>query len=126
MSNDAFSVNTDGLHEQMPYMQELAMNIRSVGTNLQARLDELGDCWGGDATGQQFITQYGTPRDQILGGVSDVGDVLDSTSQGIDTMAVQFDRLEQENIAVVRQLTPSNADGGGSDSDDLGPRADRE
>ncbi len=118
--SDAFSVNTDGLHEQMPYMQELAMNIRSVGTNLQARLNELGDCWGDDAAGQQFFEQYGNPRDQIVGGVSDVGDVLDSTSQGIDTMAVQFDRLEDQNVSAARQLQT------GSPSDDSDPRSGRE
>jgi len=111
MSDDTFSVNTEGLSEQLPYMQELARSVRAVGTNLQARIGPLEGCWGGDATGQQFFSQYDSPREQIVQGVGDVGDVLDSTTEGVQTMAVQFDRLEEENVAAVRQMSPRETTG---------------
>ena len=121
MSDDSFSVNTDGLHEQMPYMQELAEQFHGIGSNLRAVLDDLGECWGDDATGQQFLEQYTQPKEQILEGIGDTGDVLDSTADGIKTMAVQFERLEEENIAAVKQLAPSDIDTDGSGSGDHGP-----
>jgi hypothetical protein len=121
MSNDSFSADTDGLHEQIPFVQELAANFRAIGTNLQAKLDALGPCWGPDAGGQEFYGQYAEPRDQILEGTSDTGDVLDSTVDGIKTMAVQLAHMEDENEASARQLMPSPiGDTGGASPDDHG------
>jgi len=111
LPSNSFSVNTDGLHNQIPYMQELAEQVRGIGTGLQARIEELGDCWGDDDTGQQFYNQYATPRDQILEGVSGTGDVLDSTADGIKTMATQYQQLEDENVFAVRQLQPGDNSG---------------
>jgi uncharacterized protein YukE len=92
-------------------MQELAEQVRGIGTGLQSRIEELGDCWGDDDTGQQFYNQYATPRDQILEGVSGTGDVLDSTADGIKTMATQYQQLEDENVFAVRQLQPGDNSG---------------
>ena len=111
MPDNSFSVNTEGLNAQLPYMQELAEQLRSVGTSLEATLAELGPCWGSDAAGQQFLGQYDNPRQEWLDGVSGASDVVDSTAQGVQTMAVQFDRLEEQNVAAVRQLQPSDSSG---------------
>ncbi|QMU77117.1 hypothetical protein GXW83_16775 [Streptacidiphilus sp. PB12-B1b] len=121
---DAFSVDTEGLNNQIPYMQELAEQLRSVGTTLESTLDALGECWGKDAAGQQFFGQYDNPHQEWVQGVGGAGDVVDSTAQGVRTMAVQFDRLEDQNVAAVRQLQP--ADGGSSSTDDYDSRPGKE
>lgn len=111
MSDNSFSVDTEGLNNQIPYMRELAEGFRSVGTSLQATLDALGECWGQDATGQQFFGQYDNPRQEWIEGISGTSDVVDSTADGVRTMAVQFDRLEQRNVAAVKQLQPGDSAG---------------
>jgi uncharacterized protein YukE len=118
MPDSSFSVNTTGLGEQIPYMQDLGEQLRSVGTNLRATLAELGPCWGGDATGNQFLDQYQGPRDQLFEGIDGAGEVVDSTSDGIRTMSVQFDRLEDQNTTAAQQLTSGGSDGpSGHDTD---------
>jgi uncharacterized protein YukE len=117
MSDSSFSANTEGLTEQLPFMQEVAEGLRSIGTNLEATLDDLGPCWGPDATGQQFFTQYDNPHQEWREGVSDASDVVDSTVQGVQTMAVQFDRMEDNNISATQQLLPRDSDGPSSGDD---------
>ena len=113
MADQSFSVDTEGLSEQIPYVQEFAARIRGIGTGLQTTLASLGDCWGDDETGQQFLGQYADPRDQIIGGLHDTGDVVDSTADGVRTMATNYERLEDENIAAVRQLNTGGSTSSG-------------
>ncbi|MFC1408806.1 WXG100 family type VII secretion target [Streptacidiphilus sp. N1-12] len=111
MDNGHFSVDTDGLHRQLPYVRQLAEHIRSVGSNLEARLGALGEPWGDDASGKEFLDQYQNPHHELLEGISGVGQVLDSTADGIQTMALRFTQLEEENTAAARQLhTPDQPD----------------
>ncbi|MDI5963747.1 WXG100 family type VII secretion target [Streptantibioticus silvisoli] len=119
MADGTFSVNTEGLHRQLPYVENLAERFRGIGTSLQGRLGELGECWGDDTTGEQFFGQYEAPREQMFQGIGDSADVLDSTAQGIDTMARNYERLEDENVTAVRSLAPRSApqeSGGGEKS----------
>ncbi|MBC3841049.1 hypothetical protein GXW82_14445 [Streptacidiphilus sp. 4-A2] len=111
MADDAFEVNTEGLHDQMPYLRELASRFTGIGTSLEATLGAIGQPWG-DATGQQFLQSYDTPHQQILDGISQTGEVLDSTGDGIDTMAKNYQTLEDENVTAARSLDT----GDGSDS----------
>lgn len=104
MASEPFSVDTEGLHLQMPYMETLGAHFKSLHADLQARLDGIGDCWGHDATGKEFYSHYADPRDGILDGINGIGDVVINTSVGIKTMSVQFERLEDANIAGIGDL----------------------
>ncbi|SEL30912.1 hypothetical protein [Streptacidiphilus jiangxiensis] len=112
MGNESFEVNTEGLQNQLPYLRELAARFRGIGTELEAKLGSLGQPWGDDETGQQFLESYDNPHRQILDGISQTGEVLDSTGDGIDTMAKNYRILEEENIAAARTLDTGS---GGSD-----------
>ncbi|MFJ6836863.1 WXG100 family type VII secretion target [Streptomyces sp. NPDC091209] len=97
-------MDTNGLHEQSPYMQNLAARFKGLSADLQARLDGLGECWGDDTTGRQFVSEYADPRDGLVKGIGEFGLVMDSTVDGITTMAVRFERLEDENVHSLRNL----------------------
>ncbi|WP_329172969.1 WXG100 family type VII secretion target [Streptomyces sp. NBC_01477] len=107
MSGESFSVDTDGLQAQMPYMEELAQRFRTVHEVLESRLGALGECWGDDASGTAFLRQYAKPKGQILEATDGAGDVLRSTGDGLRTMARGFQSIESQNSESARQLGTS-------------------
>ncbi|MEW2168007.1 WXG100 family type VII secretion target [Streptomyces sp. NPDC007084] len=109
MSDGRFSVDTDRLGQAAPQVQELAGRIRSIATKLDGRLSALGACWGDDESGRQFHEQYAEPKRQLAHGITGVGDVLDSTVEGIRTMAKGFERTEEQNVEALRAITPSES-----------------
>jgi hypothetical protein len=111
VANESFEVNPEGLHNQMPYLRELASRFKGVGTSLEARLGSIGEPWGDDETGRQFLESYDNPHRQILDGISQTGEVLDSTGDGINTMAKNYRILEEENIAAARSLDTGGESG---------------
>ncbi|WP_435132461.1 WXG100 family type VII secretion target [Actinacidiphila sp. bgisy144] len=118
MSGESFSVDTDGLQAQMPYMMELAQRFLNVHSTLESKLGSLGEPWGEDASGEAFLRQYTKPKGQILDATLDAGDVLRSTGDGLRTMASGYERIESDNSESARQLGGSlepvqTTDGGG-------------
>ncbi|MEU6028859.1 WXG100 family type VII secretion target [Streptomyces tauricus] len=118
MSDGTFSVDTARLEQAAPQVLELAARIRSVATKLDGRLESLGACWGDDESGRQFLEQYAEPRRQLGEGITGAGNVLDSTVDGIRTMARGFARTEEQNMETLSTLTPAtgSVSGGGSPS----------
>ena len=110
MSDGTFSVDTARLDQSAPQVQELAGRIRSIASKLDGRLEALGECWGDDESGRQFLEQYAEPKRQLSAGITGAGQVLDSTVEGIRTMAKGFQRTEEENVATVRAITSAAAD----------------
>ncbi|GGN05984.1 WXG100 family type VII secretion target [Streptomyces fuscichromogenes] len=102
-----FSVDTARLGQSAPQMVELAARIRSIATKLDGRLESLGACWGDDESGRQFLEQYAEPKRQLSEGIMGAGNVLDSTVDGISTMAKGFARTEEANVEALRAITPS-------------------
>jgi hypothetical protein len=119
MPSESFEVDTEGLAKQMPYMRELAARFKAIGTTLGERTAALGEPWGDDETGRQFLEQYDGPHRQILDGIGQVGDVLNSTADGITTMAKNYRILEEQNVEAARTLTT----GGGSTEEHGAPRS---
>ncbi|MCS0606300.1 WXG100 family type VII secretion target [Streptomyces sp. LP11] len=111
MSDGTFSVDTARLDQAAPQMQELAARIRSVATKLDGRLEALGACWGDDESGRQFLEQYAEPKRQLSAGITGAGTVLDSTVDGIRTMAKGFRQTEEQNVETLRALTPATDSG---------------
>ena len=107
MSDGTFSVDTERLDQAAPQMQELAGRIRSIATKLDGRLEALGACWGDDESGRQFLEQYAEPKRQLSSGITGAGNVLDSTVDGVRTMARGFARTEEQNVETLRAATPA-------------------
>ncbi|MFY4722499.1 WXG100 family type VII secretion target [Streptomyces sp. LaBMicrA B280] len=108
MADGEFYVDTAGLRNQLPYVQQLAARFRDIGKGLEGRLSELGECWGEDATGRQFYEQYATPRKQIIDSTGQMGQLVDSMHDGIRTMAVNLERMEDQNVEATRRLHTSD------------------
>jgi hypothetical protein len=102
---DKLSVDTDGLARAMPFFQELADRMAGVAQSLEAKTSGLGEPWGDDATGRQFLGQYQNPKEALLRGISDTGDVLGSTAEGVKTMAEGFAKIEENNLGALRNVT---------------------
>ncbi|BBB02282.1 hypothetical protein RVR_10144 [Actinacidiphila reveromycinica] len=122
MSGESFSVDTDGLQAQMPYMQELAQRFLDVHSSLEAKLGSLGEPWGEDATGEAFLRQYTKPKGQILEATLDAGDVLRSTGDGLKTMARGYESIESQNSDSARKLGTSLEPGTVPETGDNGSR----
>ncbi|MEC3997660.1 hypothetical protein VSR01_30880 [Actinacidiphila sp. DG2A-62] len=107
MSGESFSVDTDGLTAQMPYMQELAQRFVNIHDELESKLGSLGECWGRDRSGEAFLRQYAKPKGQILDAAQQAGEVLRSTGDGLETMAKGYQRIEAQNAESARKLGTS-------------------
>ncbi|WP_371502781.1 hypothetical protein OG871_36740 [Kitasatospora sp. NBC_00374] len=105
MADRTFSVDTEGLREPMLRMREIAADFHGIGAGLTERLAAIGPCWGDDESGRQFYEVYGGPRDQLLLGFTAIGNVVNQTADGIDTMAKNYRRQEDHNIAHAQTLT---------------------
>jgi uncharacterized protein YukE len=103
--SDYLAVDPDALAKNAPHVRAFSDQMRNVVTRLQGRLDSLGDCWGDDPMGKAFATNYLNPRDQMFDGLSGLVDVLDSTADGLETMAKGFTQTEDQNVATARSLT---------------------
>jgi uncharacterized protein YukE len=112
--SDQVSVNTDGLLAAAPGLNDLASRVRDVYTALSARLDELGQPWGDDQTGEAFLANYQDPKEQLLTGIDSTGSVLGSTADGVVTMAKGFAQTEAENRAAINLGSESGGGNPGS------------
>ncbi|MGW2252589.1 WXG100 family type VII secretion target [Kitasatospora sp. NPDC001660] len=104
MADRTFFVDPEGLREPMSHIREIAAEFHGIGDSLTARLAEVGPCWGDDETGRQFSEVYRGPRDQLLLGFTAMSEVVNETAHGIDTMAKNYRRLEDQNIAHAQTL----------------------
>ena len=95
--SDEVSVNSEELEAAASGFSDLARRVRNVYGTLLASLEGLGQPWGNDAAGNAFLNNYQDPKEQILTGLSGTGSVLDSTYDGLVTMAKGFADTEAEN-----------------------------
>ncbi|MFI7499928.1 WXG100 family type VII secretion target [Streptomyces sp. NPDC049687] len=102
MSSSYFAVNPDGLAKTAPYLRAFSDQWAQIGARLEARLDEFGNCWGDDEMGKAFEEQYLEPRNQMMEGFKGIAEVLDSTADGMETMAKGFQATEDQNTATAR------------------------
>ncbi|NUR01124.1 MAG: WXG100 family type VII secretion target [Streptomyces sp.] len=104
MSSDYFAVDPDRLAKNAPQVRAFSDQMRQVLSQLESRMNELGDCWGDDPMGKAFAQQYLTPRDQMVEGLQGIVDVLDSTADGLETMAKGFHQTEEQAKATAHGL----------------------
>jgi|SRR5215475_5510783 len=104
--SEPFFVDTHGISRGMPGFRELADQVRSASEYLHGNLEALGDCWGDDSSGRHFAEQYLPAKDQMADGTRELYTVLESTADGIETMARGFTHTEQQNAEVARSLQP--------------------
>ncbi|MFF4799266.1 WXG100 family type VII secretion target [Streptomyces sp. NPDC001351] len=104
MSSDYFAVDPDRLAKNAPQVRAFSDQMRQVLSQLETRMNELGDCWGDDPMGKAFAEQYVTPRDQMVEGLQGIVEVLDSTADGLETMAKGFHQTEEQAKATAHGL----------------------
>jgi WXG100 family type VII secretion target len=108
--SDYFAVDPEGLAQNAPNVRAFSDQLRGVVTRLQSGLDSLGECWGDDPMGKAFASQYLDPRDEMFQGLTGAVDVLDSTADGLETMAKGFAQTEDQNVANARHLIGGSGD----------------
>lgn len=99
--DEQLSVNTDGLLDAVPAINDLADQFGNVLSNLQDKLGALGQPWGDDKTGQAFLAQYQGPRQKLELALVNTQNVLKSTADGVETMAKGFAATEEQNQASI-------------------------
>jgi uncharacterized protein YukE len=103
---ESFFVDTDGIAKSMPGFRALTDQVRRASEHLHGELSSLGECWGNDHSGQEFAKEYLPAKDQMADGVEQLYKVLQSTGDGIETMAKGFARNEQQNGEAAARLMP--------------------
>ena len=113
---DYVEVNTDGIVKPVNDMRDSGGQITGALRDLQGKLAALGECWGDDVTGQQFLSQYAEPRTQLLGGSDALGGVVQNVADGLTAMAKAYqavdDFAKQQSSQIVAQN--ANESGGGN------------
>jgi hypothetical protein len=91
---EQLSVDTDGVAAPVEAMRKIGDDMHDAVRQLQDRLSAAGACWGDDATGRQFLSQYAAPRDQLIDGSSAMGDVFAGVADNVATMAGGLKKTE--------------------------------
>jgi uncharacterized protein YukE len=102
--SDYFAVDPEGLAKNAPNVRAFSDQLLGVVSRLQSGLASLGECWGDDPMGQAFAAQYLRPRDEMFDGLNGIVSVLDSTADGLQTMAKGFAQTEDQNVATASSL----------------------
>ncbi|MGW6912131.1 WXG100 family type VII secretion target [Streptomyces sp. NPDC054940] len=110
MSSNYFAVDPDALAKNAPNVRAYSDQMRQLVNRLESRLNELGDCWGDDSMGKAFAEQYVTPRKDMVDGLKGLVEVLDSTADGLETMAKGFNATEDENTKTARSFERGTTD----------------
>ncbi len=106
------SVNTQGLENAVPGIEQLATRFADILSSLSDTLNGLGEPWGTDPSGKDFVKNYSDPNQKVVNGIGDTKKVVESTADGVRTMAEGFAATEEQNQASI--------DVGGSSSDSKG------
>jgi hypothetical protein len=119
MTDDYLAVDTGALAKAVPPTRQLAEHVLNVKSSALGRLNELGEPWGDDVFGQQFLEQYLGPASNLLDGFESVFEALSSMADGVDTMHKGLTRTEQQNAEVAEALrmhvrSESGTEGGSS------------
>ncbi|MFJ5521223.1 WXG100 family type VII secretion target [Streptomyces griseoluteus] len=104
MPGEDFYVDTAGLNEALTQVRHLGARLEAVQQGLMSRLEGLGECWGDDEGGRQFLEEYAKPRKQLVEGTASLAKAVESVHEGVRTMAVNLERLEERNIEAARAL----------------------
>jgi uncharacterized protein YukE len=115
MADPEVSVDTDAMTNAASSILDLTGQFQGIYSRLSARLGEAGKAWGDDATGQAFEANYNQPKTSVLNGLSGSAQALDSTYQGVTTMAKGFADTEAENKASIHLGAGAGGDSGLSD-----------
>jgi uncharacterized protein YukE len=111
---DEISVDTDAMMNAAPYISDLAGRVQNVYGTLTSRLAEAGPPWpdGEDDTGETFHQNYDGPKENLLTGLSGTSEALNSTYDGVVTMAKGFAATEAENQGAIHVGSGSGYESG--------------
>src|ERR1700678_2144394 len=68
-----------------------------IGSDLRDSLSLLGDFWGDDTVGGEFLAQWGPSISGLLDTLSGLGDGMDATAVGVVTSATLYRKSNEVN-----------------------------
>jgi uncharacterized protein YukE len=106
-------VDTEKMLDAAPGLSALGDQAGNIFSTLSNRLAAAGQAWGGDATGQAFLSKYQTPRDTFMSTATGMTSSLGDTFERAITTATGFSTTEENNAASINL--------GGGDGDSVSP-----
>ncbi|MEW2113723.1 hypothetical protein AB0945_00730 [Streptomyces sp. NPDC005474] len=98
------SIDTDGIGAGATGLRAAAAQLASIIATLDSGVDAQHQPWGDDRIGQEFAKQWVGPKNDLLDSGRDLARVLESSADGIETMAKGFGATEDDNIDSLRGL----------------------
>jgi len=91
---ETMRVDTDALRTAEPALGALTATVAMVRSRVATALDREGACWGGDAMGATFAQDYVPASEQILQGLSALGEGLREVGTALGDVADNVDAAE--------------------------------
>jgi uncharacterized protein YukE len=117
MADETLDVDTDKMVDAASGLSALGDQAGNIFSTLSNRLFAAGPAWGGDATGQAFLSTYQTPRDTFMETATGITSSMGDTYQRAITMAAGFNTTEEDNAASINLGGGDGGDGGSGGSD---------
>lgn len=108
---EQFAVDTDGVNKASSPLDGLRENLTNVRNMVEEQLHQQGECWGTDAIGKGFASQYVKPKDDALAAMRELNKVVRSIQEGLETMSKGFEHGEDLAIDAISTL-PGSIDAG--------------
>ena len=102
-------VDTEKMLDAAPGLSALGDHAGNIFSTLRNRLTVAGPAWGGDETGQAFLSKYQTPRNTFMETGTGMTSSLSDTYEQVITTAKGFNTTEEDNTA---SLTRGGGGGG--------------
>ena len=104
MAGNSFEVNPDGLAAPASNMRSLGSRLDALLKHMESTLDGLGQPWGEDKNGKEFLKQYNPAREQVLEGLQSMAESVYGVADGLDTMRKGFLKTEQDMVDAANRL----------------------
>ncbi|NIL55656.1 WXG100 family type VII secretion target [Salinispora arenicola] len=92
---ESFAVDPERLAKSSDRFADLARRLNGAANALQARLAEVGECWGDDPMGQQFGEVYTSNAAAVAEALGGLGEISAGIRDGVTDMSSGFAHTEQ-------------------------------
>jgi hypothetical protein len=109
MSAGEIRVDTEAMQPGLDALSAVADQVSRIYGAAQSAYEENYGCWGRDQNGQEFSSSYVGAAEGVLGAIRQIGNVVSSTRDGLDTTIKGYTDTENNNVEALSRGTTTSA-----------------